>query len=126
MRRWAFGRRFEALYGELGDVDGHAEVVPDETDGCDLGGAANRIAARENGGCDATGSDEMGRSEIERYLRLELVGRVAIAVDDEYLVAEVQPSPPTIRELDPAVLADAIDAREHEVARPGTNRARQQ
>jgi hypothetical protein len=65
----------------------------------------------------AARGDKSARSHVSRHLGLVLVGRIAVAVGDDDLVAREQGRASAVRAFDAPVLSDCADARENHVTR---------
>ncbi|MEO8443953.1 MAG: hypothetical protein ABI567_02985 [Gammaproteobacteria bacterium] len=74
---------------------------------------------RECLGGNAATRHEVARPRSLRHHGLELVGRVAIAIGDDDLVAREQVLPAAIPQLQPTVKTEGIHPGENQVSRPG-------
>ena len=122
----AEGRPARKRDREVADVQPAPGCVADQAEGRDPRRHRHPVVAGQLVRGDASAGHELAGPEIVAEHRLELVGSVAIAVADHDLVTGEEMRPPTVGQLDAAVLAERLDTGEHEVSRRGAQRAGQQ
>jgi hypothetical protein len=99
-------------------VDGPAGGVGDQAEGRDGRGSAADARVPRNRSCrDAAARHQVARLEPRRHERLELAARVARSVGHDDLVALEEVSPLARGQVEPAVVAQALDARQHQIPR---------
>ena len=100
-----------------GQVETLAPTVGQKSERCDVGGRRYRgMAIRHRSGYAAAGH-QLTRREGGRHQGLELVRSVACTVSHNDFVAHEQGGLPARDTLQKSVLADAVNARQQQVAR---------